>query len=38
MGGRNLSLKSNCMWSMNGSDKLKFKVKLNVEQEWEGET
>ena len=35
MGGRNLSLKSNCMWSMNGREKLKFQVKLHVEHEWE---
>ena len=38
MRGRNLSLKSNCMWSGNGREKLKFKVKLNVVHEWEGGT
>ena len=38
MGGRNLSLKSNCMYSMNGREELKFKVKWNVEHEWEGGT
>ena len=38
MEGRNLSLKSNCIWGINRRENLKFKVKLHVEQEWEGET